>query len=202
MLTARRLLALVIAFAFTTMSGMAAAPGDGWLITPPDFTVTFPYVDTMVADLKTCCDDYDVKGKGRMLATYWHDMDGQVRGKFTINTVVAVPNKVEGFWTLRDAMDADVRVMFMRKPDGEFAECYLAFQGFDFGIGKGEAVARYALELAIENHHVKPLKGVCDVELFMHGIQNGVPELQFNDLLKTMNVVDGNKTSYMKGFCE
>ncbi len=198
MLTTRRLLVLVFAFAFTTVSGMAADTG-----IRPDIPRAYPYLETMFADLEPCCGDYDVAAKGKMLATYWYDFQGEREGTFTINTKVLVPNPVEGFWTPEDAMHADVRVTFARLPEGQFAECYLAFQDLEFVPGIGEpAVAHYELELMVQGDFVKPLKGVCDVGMYQPGIQVGAPELQLDDTLETMTVIEGKRTSYLKGFCE
>ncbi len=203
MLTARKLLTLVFAFAMTTTGSMAADPGDPWTDVRLDPTMTSgAYFQTMTADLSPCCDGYYVKAKGQMLGRFWYNAQGQAKANFTIDTVIAVPNKVQGFHTLEDAIDADVRVEFMRKPDGQFAECMLVFQGFERGGPDEGAVARYGLEMTIKDGVVRPVQGVCDTNMHQKGIQVGVPELEFNDLLEAVSMADGNMTGYLKGYCE
>ncbi len=208
MLASRKQLLLACALAFAASGGMAADPGDAgsWMHVDPTVT-SAAYTETMFADLTPCCDGFAIDAKGTMLAKTTYSTAGKAFTNFTINTKVAVPNEVEGFQDILDVFDADVRVQFARKGVGIFAECLLVFDGLEPdkpGDPESSAVAtaQYALKMVVRHGQVLPVNGVCDIDLAQPGIQAGIPEMQFNDVLETMNVMPGHHVSYLRGYCE
>lgn len=172
---------------------------------PPMQEVQFPYtwladvpgndVLVMWAELEVM--DEAVKGAGKLKSHTWYAPNGELTRSFKTVINVGIPSKLPAFATLADAMDADVRIRIT----GEgvpYAECMLTLEPVT-----ARSYVTFTLDLVAVGDDVKPVKGVCDINLEETGIQVGIPELHYLDLITTY--VKGkpyDETEFLRGYCQ
>lgn len=139
-----------------------------------------------------------LKAHGRLQRDEWWLSEGSVMRDFTVNVRVAIPGKFSAFHSYDAAMNADVWVQLSNR-DGAYAECQLVMQPLTWN-----GPVSYKVKLMSQNDAVKPLTGICDVDLAAKGIQVGVPVLGFKDVV-TVFVRDeapAANRAFVKGYCE
>ncbi len=163
---------------------------------PADAIVSGVNVDVMFANLQATDPDA-IKGDGKVLHAIWYDKDGIKRQAYRTVVKVRVPAKVPGLDSLMGVLSADVRIS-LTSGGVPYAECMLPLQ-----LISSRATAIFELYLEGRGVGVKPHKGVCDVDLDAPGIQNGIPEMHFQDLVETIIWADVMAPGYkaMEGYC-
>lgn len=138
----------------------------------------------------------DVYAGGRMLNKAWYDNKENYRESFVAMVGVQVPSKIPGFATLKEAMNADVRISISNNGVA-FAECLLAVEPVT-----SRSAVHFAVDLASFWDEVKPNKGICDVDLKTPGLQVGIPVLSYKDRLTAL--VRGKpykEFEFLEGYC-
>ncbi len=189
----RTALALVAALAM----GSAAQAVD---FTQPDVDDLIDYaaihnLDLMYADLEVM-DPAVLKGAGKVTHYVWTNDQGNEKHAYSATVKVQVPAKVPGLETLKAALNADVRIRLVSE-GVKYAECLLAVQPVT-----SRTYVTYELQIAGRGDEVKPLKGVCDIDLVTPGIQAGIPQMHRLDLITSFVRHDVRPvTDLMEGYC-
>ena len=152
-------------------------------------------LELMYADLKVMDADR-LNGFGAVRHFIWTNYDGEVKELYRATITVDVPAKVPGFETLEAAMNADVRIL-LRTEGVPYAECLLPAQAVT-----SPAYVTYQVEMIVHEDFVKPIRGICDINLRTPGIQPGIPQMHYLDLITGLA---RHETVYevelMEGFC-
>lgn len=137
-----------------------------------------------------------VKGAGRVTHYIWTENDGIQKQAYRTVVHVQVPAKVPGFETLKAALNADVRIDLYSQ-GVRYAQCLLAVQPVT-----SRTYVTYELLVAGAGDEVKPIKGVCDIDVNLRGIQAGIPQMQFEDLITSLVRYDTRPDIHlMEGYC-
>ena len=198
---ARTILAAVAALAFTPVA-QAVEP------TLPDFDGLVDYdavhdLDVLYADLDVL--DIDrLRGYGTVRHYLWSDQDGRGMQSYNATVTIAVPSKVPGFETLKAAMNADVRINLIGAAGIPYAECLLAVQPVT-----SRTFVTYELQLVAHEDavapvlNIKPVKGVCDVDVDTPGIQVGIPQMEARDVITGFARYEtAPRVDLVRGYCQ
>jgi hypothetical protein len=152
-------------------------------------------VAVMTAHLRSL--DDPVFADGMVVHQSWFDTDDSYRQAFRANVVVQIPSKVPGFDTIANAMDADLWVRFSHHGN-VYAECRLVVEPV-----VSRSAVHFAVELQADNGDVKPIKGICDIDTVVPGLQVGVPTLEHGVMVNTVVVGKPfHECDFMVGYCE
>ena len=138
-----------------------------------------------------------IKATGRVLHSIWYDESGVERQAYRTVVKVKVPARLPGLDSLAGVLGADVRIS-LSSGGVPYAECMLPVQ-----LISSRSIAIFELYLGARGDEVKPYKGVCDVDLETPGIQFGIPQMRFQDLIETVVWADDASPGFrvMEGYC-
>jgi len=129
--------------------------------------------------------------------------DTRAQGDIDIIDIVVdvpVPNKLPGFDTLSNALDASFIVTFNHGGSRAniYAKCYV-YPSRALGLsGK----LSYAMRIEDEDGKITHHGGVCDIDPWTAGVQPGVPDMLLGDVLTTYTPYDGNMVLVSTGVVE
>ncbi|MDH3587921.1 MAG: hypothetical protein OEQ74_00820 [Gammaproteobacteria bacterium] len=200
----RRLIVALLAMAIAPLAyAESGAVVVGETVVAHDFSMThiddLAVIDTEVDVMGAVLQPMEprmVKGGGKIVHEAWYDEEGVHRETFKAIVGVRVPSKVPGFDTIKGAMNADLRLV-MSANGVPYAECMLAVQPVT-----SRTFVNYALDLRAMYIEMRPNQGICDIDLNKAGIQVGIPQMHYKDLITTFVKGKPYETyDFLDGYC-
>ncbi len=195
----RTVLTIVAAMAMGSMA-QAVEPTTPPLndLMPADAVVQGPPVEVMFANLESIVlDGPSVQGNGKVLHSVWYNRHGIKMQAYRASIEISVPTDVPGLDTLMDVLSADVRIS-LSSGGIPYAECMLPVQ-----LISSRSTAIFELYVQGRGVGIRPHKGICDVDLSEPGIQIGIPQMHFQDLIEAI-VWTGDTSpghAFLEGYC-